>query len=253
MQSAQLDEFVYHESLVHPALLSHPGAKDVLILGGGEGATTREVLRHRSVRRCVMVDIDGEVVEFCKKYMEPWHQGIFDDPRSLVVIGDAKDYVERAPDGSFDVIISDLPTPIESGPAYQLYTIEFYKTLKKKLRPGGLFVLQAASGNLLQIDVHAVLHNTLKQVFEKVWPFYAHVPSFDVPWAFLLCGGPALNPLKVFADRVDAGVESRVSGKLRFYDGITHEGLFRIPKHVREILSAEKRLMTRKKPIFFFK
>jgi spermidine synthase len=253
MQSAQSDEFVYHESLVHPALLSHPAPKDVLIMGGGEGATTREILRHPSVRRCVMVDIDGEVVDFCRKYMEPWHQGFLDDPRSVVIIDDAKKYVEEAPDASFDVIVSDLPTPIESGPAYQLYTIEFYKVLSRKLRPGGLLVLQAASGSLPQIDVHAVLYATLRKVFPQVWPFYAHVPSFDVPWAFLLCGGKSLNPLAASAAKVDAALKARGISKLRFYDGVTHEGLFRIPKHLRARLAAEKRVMTRGKQVFFYK
>lgn len=253
MQSAQSDEFVYHESLVHPALLSHPAPKDVLIMGGGEGATTREVLRHKSVRRCVMVDIDGEVVDFCKKYMRPWHQGAFEDPRSVVIIDDAKKYVEEAPDASFDVIISDLPTPIESGPAYQLYTIEFYRVLRRKLRPGGLLVLQAASGSIPQIDVHAALYGTLRKVFERVWPFYSHVPSFDVPWAFLLCGGPSLNPLASPAGKIDRDLKARGIGSLGFYDGMTHEGLFRIPKHIRSRLASEKRVMTAKKPIFFFK
>jgi spermidine synthase len=252
MQSAALDEFIYHESLVHPALLMHPRPLDVLILGGGEGATTREVLKYLSVRRCVMVDIDGEVVKFCKKYMTPWHQGAFDNPRSQVIIGDAKKFVEETTD-TFDVILSDLPTPIKAGPAYLLYTLEFYKTLIQRLKPGGLFALQAGSGNLLQLDVHQVLANTLRHIFKNVWPYYAHVPSFDVPWAFLLCGGASLNPLKVTAPQVDAALKKRVQGDLRFYDGMTHEGLFRIPKHFRQKLAAEKRLITAKHPIFFYK
>ena len=252
MQSAALDEFIYHESLVHPALLLHPKPQDLLIMGGGEGATTREVLKHRSIRRCVMVDIDGEVVRFCKKYLTAWHQGCFQDPRSQVIIGDAKKFVEEGEE-KFDIILSDLPTPIEAGPAYLLYTIEFYKKLQKRLKPSGLFALQAGSGNLLQIQVHKVLYNTLRHVFKWVRPYYAHVPSFDVPWAFLICGDGKADPLDLNRARIDVSLKKRTKGDLRFYDGMTHEGLFRIPKHIRAELAAEKRLITAKQPIFFYK
>jgi spermidine synthase len=250
MQSAEMDEFIYHECLVHPALLMHPKPQDVLILGGGEGATTREILKHKSVRRCVMVDIDGEVVRFCKKFLTPWHQGAFQNPRSHVIIGDAKAFVETT-DEKFDVIISDLPTPIEAGPAYMLYTIEFYKTLVKKLKPGGIFVLQAGSGNLLQFKVHSVLHNTLSKVFKRVSPFYAYVPSFDVPWAFLLCGGADCDPLALSDREVDASLKKKITGDLKFYDGLAHMGIFRIPKYLRDELKKEKQVMTEKRPIFF--
>ncbi|MEM2757695.1 MAG: spermidine synthase, partial [Sulfolobales archaeon] len=84
IQSSQADEFVYHESLVHPALLTHPNPKKVLIIGGGEGAALREVLKHPTVTNAVMVDIDGELVELSKRYLEEMHNGSFNDPRSKV-------------------------------------------------------------------------------------------------------------------------------------------------------------------------
>jgi spermidine synthase len=252
MQSAQRDEFIYHECLVHPALLLHKNPKDVLIMGGGEGATTREILKHKSVRRCLMVDIDGEVVRFCKKYLTSWHQGAYEDPRSQIIVGDAKKFVEGTEE-TFDVIISDLPTPIEAGPAYLLYTIEFYRRLIRRLRPGGLFVLQAGSGSLLQIKVHKVLYNTLRRVFKRVWPYYAYVPSFDVPWAFLLCGGADADPLALTERRVDAALRKRIKGELSFYDGTAHAGLFRVPKYLRTELAAEKQVITADKPIYFYK
>src|SRR5207249_6662704 len=74
IQSAELDEFIYHESLVHPALVLHPEPHTVMVVGGGEGATVREVLRHRSVARVTMVDIDAEAVDACRRYLESWHQ-----------------------------------------------------------------------------------------------------------------------------------------------------------------------------------
>src|SRR5579864_819691 len=111
-QSAQRDEKIYHEVLVHPALAGTPDLSEVLILGGGEGATLREVLRHPDVVRCTMVDIDGEVVELCKRFLPEWSQGAFDDPRSRVIVGDALDFLARD-DGRYGAIISDLTEPLE--------------------------------------------------------------------------------------------------------------------------------------------
>merc|ERR1719223_2002292 len=128
--------------LVPPAMLLHPtGAKNVYIGGGGEGSTAREVMRHKSVEKCVMVDIDEVVVDFCKKHLDENHAA-FADPRLDLVIDDAKGWLERS-ELMFDVIIMDLDDPLEGGPCYQLYTTEFYQMLKSKLNPGGIVVTQS--------------------------------------------------------------------------------------------------------------
>ncbi len=252
MQSAQSDEFIYHESLIQPAFLTHANPRRALILGGGEGATLREILKHKSVSKATMVDIDGEVVAWCKRHMTEWHQGSFDNPRSEVIIGDAKKYVETAEE-KFDVIVSDLPSPMEAGPAYQMYTVEFYKTLASRLARNGIFVLQAGSGSLMQIELHLKLFRTLKEIFPVVRSYATHIPSFDVPWAFLLCSlSPNLDPLNLTANDVDRRIAARVRAPLHFYDGITHEGIFRIPKNLRKRLAEEKGFITLKKPVYFF-
>jgi len=251
MQSSENDEFIYHEVLVHPALISHPNPENVLILGGGEGATVRELLKHKTVKKITMVDIDGEVIDFCKQHLESWHQGAFEDKRCNLVVGDAKKFIETKNE-KFDIIISDLPSPIEGGPAYQLYTIEFYHTLLKRLEKNGVFVMQAGSGNLLQIELHQVLYSTLKKIFKYVRPCYAYVPSFDVPWAFLIASN-ARDPLSQSREEADAAIKKRIRGPLKFYDGITHTGLFHVPKYLRTLLESEKRVITKDKPIFFYK
>jgi spermidine synthase len=250
MQSAQLDEFIYHECLVQPAMVLHRAPKDVLILGGGEGATVREILRHPTVQRVTMVDIDGEVVDFCVEYLKEWHKGTLKHPKTRLIIDDARKFVLEQ-DEQFDLIISDLPTPIEGGPAYQLYTVEFYKKMVKRLRPGGIFIAQAGSGSLVQLHFHSVLANTLRKVFKVVRPFYAFVPSFDVPWAFLICSQGA-DPITLNAKAVDKRL-GKMEKDLKFYDGSTHEGLFRIPKYLRRLVAKEKQFISEKKPVFFFK
>ena len=114
-QSAKFDEPVYHESLVHPALLMHPNPKSVYIGGGGEGATAREILRHKTVEKCVMVDIDEVVCNICKEQMPEWGAGAWDDARFEVHFEDAKAYLEKD-ERKYDVIIMDIADPIEAGP-----------------------------------------------------------------------------------------------------------------------------------------
>lgn len=124
LQCSTFDEYVYHESLVHPALVLHPCPRDVMILGGGEGATLREVLKHSTVEQATMVDIDQDVVEATAKYCPHFPNGAYEDRRSKVIYADAKGVVEGLEDASLDVLICDLNDPIEGGPCWQLYTKE---------------------------------------------------------------------------------------------------------------------------------
>ncbi|CAM9364712.1 unnamed protein product, partial [Ectocarpus fasciculatus] len=120
-QSAQLDEFIYHETLVHPAMLAHPNPKRVYIGGGGELATAREVLRHKSVEKCVMVDLDKLVVDTSRDVLPEWGAGVLDDPRLELHYTDAHAFLRENED-MYDVIIMDIADPIEAGPGYILYT-----------------------------------------------------------------------------------------------------------------------------------
>ena len=138
-QSTEKDEHIYHEGLVHPAMLRHPDPHSVFIGGGGEGATLREVLAHKSVTNVSMVDLDGEVVELCRKFLPQHHQGSFDDPRVKLLHEDARGYLQNCEE-TFDVMVMDLVDPLEAGTAYLLYTEEFYQIVKSKLNPGGIIV-----------------------------------------------------------------------------------------------------------------
>ena len=183
-QSCTGDEFLYHEPLVHPAMLqaeqlgkdsSNP-PRQVLILGGGEGATAREVLRWKSVESVVMIDIDGEVVEACKEHLADMHQGAFDDPRLEVVIGDALDFLDGT-DRQWDVIISDLSDPIEEGPSFKLFTKEYFEKVRRVLSPDGAFVVQAGPVSPAEMGMHARLVRTVQTVFGHAASYASFVPS----------------------------------------------------------------------------
>src|SRR4030042_1543259 len=177
LQSAERDEFIYHEARVHPALAAHPMPRRVLVLGGGEGATLREVLRYAEVSRAVMVDLDEELVQVCHKWLPTFHGGAFDDPRTELVFADGRSWLAAQGDGSFDVIIMDLPEPLEEGPALLLFTQEMYALARGKLAPQGLLAVQSGSAGILA-RLLPDLHCTLRAVFPRVMAYGAFVPSF---------------------------------------------------------------------------
>ncbi|MCP4481522.1 MAG: methyltransferase domain-containing protein [bacterium] len=253
VQSTELDEYIYHESIVHPAMLLHPNPKRVLILGGGEGATLREVLKYKSLEEVVMVDIDGEVVDFCRKYLQIFHQGSFDDPRATLVINDAKDYLANH-DAKFDVIISDLCCPIEGSPSCFLYTIEFYQILKKHLTEKGVLLVQSGPGDIPGFKVFSSINATLKEVFAKVIPFSSYVPSFIIPWGFNIAVNDASQDILAFSDNIEVFLgEKLIVDNLKYYDSGAHLRMFSMPKHLRNILANEVNIITDKNPCFLFK
>ena len=249
-QSAEVDEFIYHEGLVHPAMVTHPNPVSVFIAGGGEGATLREALTHNTVERAVMVDLDSEVVEVCVRYLPNHHRGAFDDSRTELYHRDAREYLETTED-TYDVIIIDLPDPQEAGPASLLYTQNFYRLLSQRLNPQGLMAVQSEPCMVGNLEAFSAINHTLRSVFPHVYPYHIMVPSFASDWGFNLASlGP--NPLAQNVQEVDRRLADRGCASLRFYDGVTHNGLFALPKHVRTTLENEQRIITEDDPLVVF-
>ncbi|KAK1380026.1 thermospermine synthase ACAULIS5-like [Heracleum sosnowskyi] len=241
LQSAEIDEFIYHESLVHPALLHHQNPTEVFIMGGGEGSTARELLRHKTIEKVVMCDIDQEVVDFCKSYLVV-NRVAFCDPRLELIINDARAELERREE-SYDVIIGDLADPIEGGPCYQLYTKTFYElTVKPKLSKGGIFVTQAGpAGVFSHAEVFSCIYNTLRQVFKYVVPYSAHIPSYADIWGWVMASD---TPFVLGADDLDLRMKQRIKGENRYLDGKTFSSASTLSKAVRKSLDNETHVYT---------
>ncbi len=237
VQSSTSDEYWYHEALVHPVMLSHPNPRRVLVIGGGEGATIREVFKHCSVKEVVMVDLDYEVVHTCRESLSELHQGSFYDPRLELIISDGRKFVESI-SGVFDVAIVDVVDPIEGGPATALYTEEFYRALKNTLAENGIIVTQAVSPSL-HPRVHAIIRNTVARVFRKVSSYITYVRSYNGLWGFV-AGSDKYNPAELDATKIEQLISTRICAELKFYDGYTHQWMFSIPKPIREVLSRIK-------------
>ncbi|MFZ8837485.1 MAG: polyamine aminopropyltransferase, partial [Pyrobaculum sp.] len=229
IQSSYQDEHYYHESLVHPAMVTHPAPRDVLILGGGEGATLREVLKHKTVQRAVMVDIDGDVVELSRRYLPEMHQGSFDDPRARVTIEDGFVYVENAlkAGDKYDVVIMDLTDPYGSDIAKQLYAPEFFQKIRKILRDDGVVVTQAGNSFFFP-DAYDIVLNGVRSVFPIVAEYEVWIPSFGYAANFIL--GSRHDPAALTAEEVDKRLKER-GVATAFYSGRTHVGLMNLPIH----------------------
>ncbi len=236
VQSSEDDEHVYHEALVHPGMIAHPNPKTALIIGGGEGATLREILRYHSIERVTMVDIDGELVEACKTHLPEWHQGSFDDPRTEVVIGDGRAYLETT-ERTFDIVICDITDFLDHGPAMRLYTREFYELIASRLSPDGVLIVQALETAISDDEEHAMLVRTIGEAFPIVRSHLTFVPSFGFPWGFITAS-PTVDASRLTPAEVDQRIADRLTSELRSYDGITHVGMFSLTKDLRTALTA---------------
>ena len=229
IQSSAEDEFLYHEMLVQPALLLHPKPRDVLIIGGGEGATLREVLAHR-VRSATMVDIDREAVELCRELLPAWHRGAFDDPRAHLRFEDGRAFVEASED-SYDVVIIDVVDMLENGPALRLYTRQFYEALRKRLRPNSIVMIQGLEFSFSDYKQHIALVRTLRTLFSEVHSLRVAIPSFLGTWGIIMASDWA-NPANVHPATIDRVIEQRL-GKF-WLDHFTGEFLVASFAHCKE-------------------
>jgi spermidine synthase len=233
-QSAEVDEYIYHETLIHPALLLHSNPQDVLILGGGEGASLREVLRHRTVTRAAMVDIDGELVECCKTSLPEWSEGAYSDPRAELIIADGKVWIEKT-DRSFDVIVMDLTDQIDYGPSFPLYTQEFFRVLSSRLKPGGILIIQAGCLSIVESFSHASVHKTLKTIFTTVESYLQFVPSFFAEWSFIVASSEKLA-VRPEPKAINDAIAKRIASPLHFYNGQVHNRIFTISPDLQTII-----------------
>jgi spermidine synthase len=249
-QSCTVDEFIYHEALVHPPLIAHQNPKKVLVLGGGEGATIREILRWNCVEEVTMIDIDGEVVEACKQHLPEMHQNAFDDPRVKLMIADALEVLDTTTE-TWDIIISDLSDPIESGPSFALFTKEYFTKLQRVLNPGGYVMVQAGPISPPEVKDHARLVNTLKAVFNNVTSLSAPTPSYGRAWGFAMCSESAIALQPSPAD-VDQLLQTKTTGGYRFIDGISLLGIMQTPLYIRQAIASETTVYTLSEPPKFF-
>ena len=235
VQTTEKDEFVYHEMMAHVPLLAHGKAKQVLIVGGGDGGMLREVLKHRSVEQVTMVEIDSAVIEMAKEYLPNHSQGAFDDPRANIVIADGMDFV-RDTGQRFDVIISDSTDPI--GPGEILFTDDFYAQCKRILNPGGIVVTQNGVA-FFQLDEVRTTASRLSHHFSDATFYSAAVPTYYGGIMTFAWGSNDAAIRHVDVQTLQHRFKS--SGiNTRYYTPEIHQASFALPRYIVDALDETK-------------
>lgn len=232
-QVTERDEFIYHEMLTHVPVLAHGAVKSVLIIGGGDGGMLREIARHASIERIVMVEIDEGVVTFSKEYLPGVSAGAFDDPRLDLVIADGADYMR---DGTerFDLIIVDSTDPI--GPGEVLFTDHFYGHASRRLRQGGVLVTQNGVPFMQGGELKGTMR-AFRSLFQVATCYLATVPTYvGGPMAFGF-GTDDPGLLQVTAAELEA--RRKAAGlQTRYYTPDVHKGAFALPGYVQSLVDA---------------
>ncbi|MBV9117742.1 MAG: polyamine aminopropyltransferase [Acetobacteraceae bacterium] len=234
VQITEADEFVYQEMLAHVPLLAHGRAESVLIIGAGDGGVLRRVLQHKTVRRAVMAEIDGEVIRLAKELMPGIGGDAWDDPRAEVIVGDGIDYVARAPDAAFDVVIVDSTDPIGVGEV--LFTDDFYAHCARVLTGRGVVVNQCGVP-FMQADELRETSARRARFFPHVTAYVAAVPTYvggfmTLGWA-AKDAGMARVPAEEIRRRAEA---SGVLGTTRYWTPEIQADSFNLPPYIAECL-----------------
>lgn len=226
MTSAREEHF-YHEMLVQPAMAVAPRIARVLVIGGGDGGTAREILRHPEVEQVTMVEIDALVIEACKKYL-PMIGTAWDDPRLEVIVGDGIAYAREADVASYDAIFLDGCDPV--GPAAGLFDLGFFRHCLDRLGEHGVLVAQTESP-ILQRALFTEIIRTLRQAFPRVDPYFGPAPLYAADqWSWTICSR-RVDHLAIDADRVD-----RIESKMKYYNREIHRAAFALSSDLKRTL-----------------
>ncbi|HET7635527.1 MAG TPA: polyamine aminopropyltransferase [Burkholderiales bacterium] len=239
VMTSERDEFFYHENIVHPAAIAHPEPRQALVIGGGDGGSSEELLKHNTIERVVLAEIDAGVIGAARKYLQTVHRGAFDDPRLEVRIGDGRAFVESAQQ-RFDLIVLDLTDPV--GPSAALYTREFYAACAAILGERGVLSLHVESPVSQPQHFNRIIR-TLQAVFPIVRPYLVYIPLYGTWWG-MATASRGTDPLGISGDEVRQRLAARGVADLQFYNDDTHRALFALPNFARSALAEAAEILS---------
>lgn len=231
------DEFIYHEMLVHPALFLLRQPRHVLVIGGGDGGTVREILRHPSVEHVDLVEIDADVVAVAREFF-PELSAALHDPRVCIHYRDGAEFVAQVPEVSYDAVFVDSTDPV--GIAGGLFDETFYRHCHRILTTEGILALQSES------PLHPVYRETLPRVYRLLRPLFASVATCLAPiptyptglWSFTVAS-KRWDPVQDFVPEAAWQRYRHLQGTLRYYDPQLHRAAFALPVFVQRLLSSD--------------
>ena len=229
--TSERDEFFYHECMAHPAAMAHPQPQQALIIGGGDGGLAEELLKHNTMQRVVLAELDEAVIEASKAQLHAVHRNVWDDARLQLQIGDGMAYVDSTHE-RFDLICMDLTDP--DTPAGSLYSAAALQRMQRVLKPGGALVLHLGSPIFHPEQVRN-LSATLRQTFAQVACYGVYVPLYGAYWGMAVCSD-TLQPASVGAGTIAQRLAERGVGDLQYYNADVHGALFALPNYYRQLL-----------------
>jgi len=234
VMTTEKDEYVYHEMITHIPTLTHANPKRALVIGGGDGGTVRELLKHGCFDEVVMVEIDEKVVEASREFL-PSIAAALDHPKLDLIIEDGIKYVNEAGDGTFDIVIVDSTDPV--GPAEGLFTVAFYKEVYRILTPDGIMVTQSESPRFNQ-KVFKEIYEVYRSIFgtDQVHCYLAYIPTYPTGmWSFSYSSKGSAHPLNNFdKKKIDAFTEAN---ELQYYNKAIHQSAFALPNFVAKMIN----------------
>lgn len=232
IQTTEADEFFYHEMLTHTPIIAHGNVKSVLIIGGGDGGILREVLKHKSVEKAVMIEIDGDVIDLCKKHMPNLNNGAFENPRADVRIIDGIDYVKTSKE-KFDLIIVDSTDPNEVGEC--LFTTEFFVNAKKCLNDGGLLTTQSGVPFLQDSELKSIKFK-LSKVFKDLTFYTVPVPTYIGSFMCLSFASDNASLKNIDVQIISDRFKATEINNLKYYNAKMHVASFAQPEYIKKII-----------------
>jgi spermidine synthase len=227
MMTTEGDEFHYHEMIAHIPMMHHKNPETVLVIGGGDGGTVREVLKHKSVKRVVLCEIDGMVIDACKEFL-PTISCELDNPKVEILVQDAIEYIKDKTD-EFDIVLIDSTDPM--GPGEGLFTEEFYTNVKRSLKKGGIIAAQSESP-FAQSDAVKKMYKLLNKVFPICSTYTSNIPTYPGGyWAWAFCSND-VEPLSYFADDRYEDIQKTC----KIYNREYHQARFALPEYLKKLV-----------------
>lgn len=229
----QRDEFVYHDMITHPAMATNPEIKNVLIIGGGDGGSARELSRYSHIERIDMVEIDERVVRLCQDFLPQTSKVLDKDPRVRLYFEDGLAFAKNAKDGQYDLILVDSTDPI--GPSEGLFSYEFYKNCFRILNENGILINQHESAFYEDVRSEMVrAHQKIKKIFPIAKVYGFNIPTYASGYWYFGFASKKFDPIN---DQQKEKWES-FGLKTKYYNSALHSGCFALPSYVRDILES---------------
>jgi len=229
--TSEKDEFFYHENLVHIAALAHPSPTTALVVGGGDGGSAEELLKHPSMARVTIAEIDQSVIDISRRHFHAVHRGALDDPRVTVRVEDGFRFVENVGE-RYDLVVLDLTDP--GGPSTALYTAKFYESCAAHLTPQGAMTMHVASPIAHGARIREAM-SELRGAFACVTPYLTSVPLYGGLWMMACCSA-TLDPRARSAAEIDDRIAKRRLADLSYINGETYRAAFALPNFIRDLV-----------------